>query len=136
MEVETRLVLELMQRVAFSLDRIDRRLHETPSPPGPRDQPVSERPFPITLSGSGFAAPLLIDVPAGMCVDATLDLWEMGMPLIPCVARVLGPDPVRPPKVIAMRFEEILPEDRERLVRLSLRCQSQALREDREEENE
>ena len=64
-------------------------------------------------------------------VEATLDLSESGLPLIPCMALVMGRDENG---YTALRFEEIAPEDRERIIQLSLRTQSRELRHERNKE--
>ena len=131
---ENRIALDLLQRIALSLDRIDRRLdefaHERQQPDGTVFLPAQA--ILITLSASGFSGPFSVDVSPGDLVEVQLDLWESGLPLITALANVISDqesDNARP--TTAFSFEEILAEDQERIVQLTLRSQSQALRESR-----
>jgi hypothetical protein len=84
------------------------------------------------LSASGFSGPFSVDVTSGDLVEVQLDLWESGLPLITALAHVINvqeSDDGR--QITAFSFDEILAEDQERIVQLTLRSQSQALRESR-----
>ena len=65
-----------------------------------------------------------------MCIRDRLDLWESGLPLIRALARCVKlEEATEGHMIIAFGFEEILPEDQERIIQLTLRSQSQAIRE-------
>jgi hypothetical protein len=130
---ESRVLLELMQRVALTLARIDQRLDDlvlTQRGDAPRSLVPSD-PIPITISGSGFACTVDGPLEVGALFEVTLDLWDTGIPLIPALARVVFYRAEEDPPIAALKFVELLPEDRERIVQLTLRKQSAALREQR-----
>jgi len=128
---EHRVALDLMLRIALTLDRIDRRLDQMARAGQSADDHVlSLQPIDITLSGSGFSGQFSLDVSPGELVEAQLDLWESGLPLIRALARCVKlEEAAEGHMIIAFGFEEILPEDQERIIQLTLRSQSQALRE-------
>ena len=131
---ENRIALDLLQRIALSLDRIDRRLDEFARE---RHQPdeagfIPAQAIMITLSASGFSGPFSVDVTSGDLVEVQLDLWESGLPLITALAHVINVQESDDGRhITAFSFDEILAEDQERIVQLTLRSQSQALRESR-----
>ncbi len=133
---EHRVALDLMLRIALTLDRIDRRLDEMVRSGQSADGPVlSLQPVDITLSGSGFSGQFSLDLSPGELVEAQLDLWESGLPLIGALAHVIKLEASAEGHMItAFVFEEILPEDQERIIQLTLRSQSQAIRENKREE--
>ncbi len=135
LSLERRLELELLRRIAMTLDRIDRRLDDALTPPNVMTPSCVGAPEPmeIRISGSGFAGPIAIDVQPGELVEVDLDLWESGLPRIRAIAETVDADEPDP-RIKAFRFEELHPEDQERIVRLTLRSQSQELREQRTEE--
>jgi len=65
MSAESRLMLEMVQRIAMSLDRIDQRLHQLSLSQGAAGLTLvpDAEPIEISLSGSGFMAPLRTNVP-------------------------------------------------------------------------
>ena len=130
---EHRMALDLMQRIALTLDRIDRRLDEMARAGLSADgQVLPPQSIDITLSGSGFSGVFSIDVSPGEWVEAQLDLWESGLPLIATLARAVKLEESTEGHMrTSYGFEEILPEDLERIVQLTLRSQSHALRENR-----
>jgi hypothetical protein len=120
--------LELLRRIALALERIERRLDrlQPPRAAAPGDGWVSPGLMEIALSGSGFAGEFEFDADPDQLVHVELDLAEAGLPpLVALVRRVPGPGPC------AFQFEEIHSEDRERIVQLALRRQSEALRRQR-----
>jgi len=125
---DQRVLVELLQHLAFSLERIDRRIERLATSDSPEPEAT---PAEITLSGTGFSTPTLSDLAKGTWVEATLDLPESGLPLIPCLAEIIGREENG---YTALRFEEIAPEDRERIIQLSLRTQSRELRHERNKE--
>ncbi len=133
---EHRVALDLMQRIALTLDRIDRRLDEMARAGLSTDGHVLlPQPVDITLSGSGFSGVFSVDVSPGELVEAQLDLWESGLPLIATLALAVKLEESAEGHMrTSFGFEEILPEDLERIVQLTLRSQSHALRENRGEE--
>ena len=128
---EHRVVLDLLERVALTLDRIDRRLDDLAL--AEHSQPPQS--IPISLSGSGFSGAFALDVSPGEMVEAQLDLWESGLPLIVVLARAIRVEESPEGHLItAFSFEEIAPDDEERIVQLALRSQSYIIRENRKEE--
>lgn len=134
---EYRSMLELAQRVAFSLERIERRIDALARERtgGHPDLLLPLHSTAITLSGSGFSGAFDLELAPGTLIEATLDLWDAGLPLIPCLARVMGTRRNGDEVLAAMNFEELISEDRERIIRLTIRSQSQALRHERIEES-
>ena len=130
---EHRVALDLMLRIALTLDRIDRRLDEMARVAQSADGHVlSLKPIDITLSGSGFSGQFSLDLSPGELVEAQLHLWESGLPLIGTLARVVKLEESTEGHIItAFGFEEIPPEDQERIIQLTLRSQSQAIRENK-----
>ncbi len=130
---EHRVALDLMLRIALTLDRIDRRLDEMARAGQSADgHLLSLQPVDITLSGSGFSGQFSLDVSPGELVEAQLDLWESGLPLIGALARIVKlEESAEGHMITAFGFEEILPEDQERIIQLTLRSQSQAIRENK-----
>jgi hypothetical protein len=133
LSTEIRAVLDVLQRISMTLERIDRRVDDVMRVQRGEDprSVVPSDPVEISLSGSGFACPLNTPVEPGTLVELTLDLWDAGIPQIPALARVVRQWTEDDQSLAAMRFVEILPEDRERIVQLALRRQSASLREQR-----
>ncbi len=134
---EQLLALGLMKYIALSLDRIERRIDEVARrASGVHSDLLScDSPVEICLSAAGFAGPFGLDLPDKTLVEVQLDLNDAGLPPIWALARVV----VQNPDVAddtAFSFEEILPDDRERLVQLALRSQTQAIRKERSGELE
>jgi hypothetical protein len=133
LSAETRVLLDLVQRVALTLARIDQRLDDlvlAQRGDTPRSF-VPSAPIQISISGSGFACTVDEPLESGALFEVTLDLWDTGMPLIPALARAVRCWETTDPPIAGFRFVELLPEDRERIVQLTLRKQSAALREQR-----
>ncbi len=135
---EHRAALDMLRRIALTLDRIDRRLDEIVHSRR-QDEPVPLVPteaLAITLSGSGFSGPFSLDVSPGELVEVHLDLWDSGLPLITALASAVKIYESEDGRMItAFSFEEILPEDQQRIVQLTLRSQSNGIRESRGEED-
>lgn len=133
--VEQRALLDVLGRIALLLERVDRRLDELGRLwiSGERGPLIGSEPVRISLSGSGFSGVVPITCSPGALFEAHLDLWESGLPLIASLARLVRVDA---DGGRAFAFEEILPADRERIVQLAVRRQSQALREQRREGEE
>ena len=126
---EDRTRLELLQRMACMLERIDARLEALvrerrsgASGPGFSDL------LPLSLSATGVSGPFELGEPPGSLVELTLDLVDPGLPLIPALASIVRTGEDVPEKTIALRFEEITTDDRERLFRYAIRIQRQSLR--------
>ena len=130
---ESRAMLDVLQRVAVTLDRMDQRLEDFIRAHRDADVPslIPGDPVVISLSASGFSGPFDLDLESGSPVEVTLDLCEGGLPTIPALARIVRSTDDAHRETTALRFIDILPDDRERIVQLSLRRQSQSLREQR-----
>jgi len=132
--IESRALLDLMQHIALTLDRLERKVDRLTQIRDAEDSGnrVSPETVEISLSGSGFSGPFKIDAPKGTMVEAQIDLSEFGVPLIlalACVRRIHLRDGEQ--HITAFSFEELLPEDLERIVQLTLRNQGKAIREKR-----
>ena len=134
---EQLLALGLLKYIALSLDRIERRIDDVARQAGGMQSELlsSDAPVEVCLSAAGFAGPFGIDLPDKTLVEVQLDLGDAGVPPIWALARVVTQDTDAPDDT-AFSFEEILPDDRERLVQLALRSQTQALRKERSGEFE
>ena len=132
---ENRAMLELLQHIALTLERIDQRLDSAISDPDKASAKPEFHGLDINLSGSGFAGAFDLDLTLGTFVEAQIDLWDAGIPLIRSVAcvRTIHPSDASAP-ISAFSFEELLPEDLERIVQLTLRAQTQEFRERRQGE--
>jgi hypothetical protein len=130
MSAESRLMLETVQRIAMSLDRIDQRLHQLSLSQGAAGLTLvpDAEPVEISLSGSGFMAPLRTNVPDSALVEVMVDLWDTGLPLIHAPARTVRTQKEGDLTITALNFEELAPEDLERIVQFSIRYQGQELR--------
>jgi hypothetical protein len=130
LSTENRAVLDLVQRVAVTLARIDQRLDDLVQAQRGEapDSVVPADPMEISISGSGFACPIKAPLEPGTLLEVTLDLRDAGVPLIPALVRVVRCSEIEGRPVAGLRFVEIVPEDRERIVQLTLRRQSSELR--------
>jgi hypothetical protein len=133
LSTESRVLLELVQRVALTLARIDQRLDDLvlAQRGDTLRSIVPSDPIQISISGSGFACTVDEMLETGSLFEVTFDLWDTGIPLIPALARVVRCWQTEDRPIAGLRFVELLPEDRERIVQLVLRKQSAALRERR-----
>ncbi len=133
LSAEGRAMLEVLQRVAVTLDRMDQRLEDLIRAHQDGNIPslIPGDPVVISLSASGLSGPFDLDLEPGSPVEVTLDLCEGGLPQIPALARIIRSTGDANRETTALRFIDILPDDRERIVQLSLRRQSQNLREQR-----
>lgn len=127
---EQRAMLSLLQRIWVSLERIDRRMALLAGGPGAAESWLlaPEEPLAIGLSASGFAGEFPLHEPTGTLFEAMLDLSEAGLPPIPTLSRLARRFAHDGRDVVAFSFEEIHEADRERVVQLALRRQSEALR--------
>jgi hypothetical protein len=126
---EERTRLELLQRMACMLERIDARLEalaraQRSAQPAPDFSDL----LPLSLSATGVSGPFELAEPPGSLVELTLDLVDPGLPLIPALASIVRTGEDVPEKTVALRFEEITTDDRERLFRYAIRIQRQSLR--------
>ena len=130
---EHRMALGLWKHIALSLDRIERRIDDVirRADGVKSDLLASDAPVEICLSAAGFGGPFGLDLPDKALVEVQLDLGDAGLPLIQAVARIVSPEDMGPSDNTAFAFEELLDDDRERLVQLALRTQTQALRKER-----
>jgi hypothetical protein len=127
---EQRATLAVLQRIWIALERIDRRVASLAAGPG-GEEPwlvAPDQPLAIGLSASGFAGDFALREPTGALFEATLDLSEAGLPPIPALARLARRFAHDGGQVVAFAFEEIHEADRERVVQLALRRQSEELR--------
>lgn len=128
---EARAMLDVLSRISLALDRIDRRIEEIAhlqlgNEAGPLAS-LRGDPIDVVLSGSGFSVPYDMKLETGTFVEAYLDLWNAGLPLIPALARVARVETGPGDGCTGLGFCEIAPADRERIVQLAIRCQSEHL---------
>jgi hypothetical protein len=130
---DQRLLLDLLRHIALNLDRIERRIDDLARRANGvgSDLLASDAPVEICLSASGFAGPFSLELSDKELVEVQLDLGDSGLPMISALARVVQPGGEEPVDDTAFTFEELLPDDRERLVQLVLRSQTLALRDER-----
>jgi hypothetical protein len=128
--------LELLQRMVYLLERIDYRLDAFAQQQrgGTTVTPFSEL-LPLSLSATGVSGPFDLHEAPGSFVELTLDLVDPGMPLIPALASIVRTGAEVPAKTVALRFEQITTDDRERLFRYAIRIQRQSLRRQREDDD-
>ena len=132
---EDRAQLELLHRIAISLHRIEHRIEElTHRGVANADFPPYSEIMPLSLSGSGVSGAFDLAPEAGALVEASIDLVDAGLPLVPVLASIARI--VDDPKIIGLHFEEIMPTDRERIVQFAIRMQSLSLRRREKEEAE
>jgi hypothetical protein len=123
---EQRALAEALRQVMHSLERIERRLDQLERGAQGASAPALVE---ISLSGAGFAGPFELELGPDQLVHVELELPGSGLAPISALARpVRGADPERFP---AFHFEDIHAEDRELIVQLALRIQSQSLRAER-----
>jgi hypothetical protein len=137
LEVEQKATIELLQRISYSLDRIEYRLedillHQRGSKAW---FSITSHPVEITLSGSGLSGCFELPLSPGDLAEVTLDIWGAGLPLIYAVARVVDTKEAKEGTITALNFEELTPEDRERIVQFTIRSQSRGLRDRQTEES-
>lgn len=135
---EQRLSLGLLKSIALSLERIERQIDRVGRPSGAADGELlpTDAPLEISLSASGFAGPFGLDLADKTLVEAQLDLGDAGLPMIAALARVVASPDQPSLDRTAFAFEELVPDDRERIVQLALRSQTQALRDERSGERQ
>ena len=127
---ETRVLLEVLRRMAMTLERIEGRLDGLGNRQARNlEGETISRSLEITLSGSGFSCDLDFNLPDHAMVDLDLDLWDAGLPVIPALARVAGHKIEGDKPVKAFAFEELHSDDLEQIVQLSLRTQRETIRE-------
>lgn len=136
MHAEQRILFELLKHMTFTLDRIDRRLEDLTRRHDPAAPPYTfpPRSLEITLSGSGFAGAFGPSLELETLVEAQLEFWNAGIPLIPTLARVVSVFESKGGLTTAFRFEELLPDDQQRIVQLTIRSQLSTIRDGRREE--
>jgi hypothetical protein len=122
---ELRALLEAQRQTALALERVERRLErlERLAETGPAET------VEISLSGAGFAGPFELELDADQLVWVELELPGSGLAPISALARAVR-SPAGDPG--AFHFEDIHADDREQIVQLALRIQSQQLRAERE----
>ncbi len=128
---ENRVVLDLLRNIATSLERIERHLEGSAGATGERGSSsrMTYQSTEITLSGSGLFGAFELDLQPDDLVELELELLDTGIPMIPALARVVGPSNEGGCPGTAFKFEEIHQDNREHIVQLTLRRQSEALRE-------
>lgn len=130
LEVEQKATIELLQRISYSMDRIEHRLEDIllHQRGGETWFPIASHPVEISLSGSGLSGCFEPTLPTGVLAEVTLDIWGAGLPLIYALARVVNTQEAEKGTVTALNFEELTPEDLERIVQFTIRSQSRDLR--------
>ncbi len=128
---ESRILLDVLHRMSMALARIDARLEVLSTQNGTHQRASRPDPIDVSLSGTGIALPFEAPAEVGTLVGLTLDVCDPTTPLIPALARVVRIWTEDDRRYAALRFDEIHPEDQERLVQFSLRQQSAELRERR-----
>jgi len=123
---ELRALLESQRQTALALERIERRLERLERGGGEGTAAAVE----ISLSGAGFAGPFELELEPDQLAWAELEL--PGSALAPITALVRSVGSTTGEFAAAFHFEDIHPEDREQIVQLALRIQSQRLRAERE----
>lgn len=124
---EWRQLLESVARIAVSLERIERRLERLETGGETAGDAIVSGPVEMDLSASGFAFEAALDLEPGQLALIELDMPATGLPPIAALARFLEPRDAEAARA-AFHFEQIHPEDLERVVQLGLRMQSQELR--------
>ena len=129
---EMRVALEILGRIAVTLERIDQRVDALIQIQrgGAPSAHILPNPIEISLSASGLACPTDLGAAPGDLLEITLELCESGIPPVPALARVVKRVGNGEGRVTALRFVELQSQDRERLVQLALRRQSRSLREE------
>jgi hypothetical protein len=137
LEIEQKATIELLQRISYSLDRIEHRLEDIllQQRGGHTWFPVASHPVEISLSGSGLSGCFEPSLPTEALAELTLDIWGAGLPLIYALARVVNTQESEKGTVTAVTFEELTPEDLERIVQFTIRSQSRGLRDRNTEES-
>jgi c-di-GMP-binding flagellar brake protein YcgR len=121
---EQRALLDGLRQISLALERIERRLERLEL--GAEGAASPSEPVEISLSGAGFAGPFELELEPDQLVWAELELPGSGLAKVCALARpVRGADAE---SMAAFHFEDIHPDDREQLVQLALRLQSQQLR--------
>jgi hypothetical protein len=130
LEIEQKATLELLQRISYSLDRIEHRLEDIllQQRGGETWFPVASHPVEVSLSGSGLSGCFEPSLPVGALAEVTLDIWGASLPLIYALARVVNSQESDKGTLTAVSFEEITPEDLERIVQFTIRSQNRGLR--------
>ena len=135
---EQRGTLAVLQRIWIALERIDRRVASLAAGPGGDEAwlVAPDEPVLIGLSASGFAGDFALREPTGTLFEAALDLSDAGLPPIPALVRLARRFEHEGRETTAFAFDEIHEADRERVVQLALRRQSEELREREARERE
>jgi hypothetical protein len=125
---ELRALYDALRQISLALARIERRLERLER--GARESGGPTEPVEISLSAAGFAGPFELELEPDQLAWVELELPGSGLAPISALARpVRSTDALHP---AAFHFEDIHPEDREQIVQLALRIQSQRLRAERE----
>lgn len=132
---EERVQIQMLERMAYYLNRIDQRMEELCQLQrgGHSATPIFSDPIRLSLSAAGLSGPLELPEGTPSMVELTLDLLDSSLPLIPAVASVVraGDELAaehEKPGLLALHFEEITDIDRERIYRFATRIQRLSLR--------
>ncbi len=127
---EERATLAVLQRIWIALERLDRRVASLAAGPGGEEAWLvsPDEPVEVGLSASGFAGDFALGDATGTLFEASLDLSEAGLPPIPALVRLARRFAHEDREIVAFAFDEIHEADRERVVQLALRRQSEELR--------
>jgi hypothetical protein len=127
---EWRALEAALHQISLALERIERRLEalERRAASGAGATAETAGPLEISLSAAGFAGPFGLELEPDQLVWVELDLCGSGLPPIAALARSVRASASQEQ---AFHFEDIHAEDRERIVQLALRLQSQMLRAER-----
>lgn len=127
---ESYAVLHLLQQILFALERANRRLDDLLAyqVSGSVRSALLGESLMISLSGSGFAGSFAYELRTGERVEVELELPESGLPILPCLARVVHAQKEEGKRTYAaLYFEALSPEDRERIVQFCIQTQSREL---------
>ena len=121
-------LLDVHRQLSLALERLERRIERLER--GARPEIERVEPVEISISGSGFAGPFQLEPDPEQLVWAEIELPGSGMAPFCALSRAVGP--AETGGDVAFHFEDIHADDREQLVQLALRIQSQSLRAQRE----
>lgn len=119
---------DVHRQLSLAIERLEHRVEQLER--GARPDAERSEPLEISISASGFAGPFAFELEAGRLVWAELELPGSGIAAICALARCV--DSSESEAAAAFEFEDIHADDREQLVQLALRIQSQRLRAQRE----
>jgi hypothetical protein len=121
-------LLDVHRQLSLALERLERRVERLER--GERPEAGRSEAVEISISASGFAGPFALELEPDQPVWTEIELPGSGIAPICALSRpVAGTDAEY---AAAFQFDDIHADDREQLVQLALRIQSQTLRAQRE----